>query len=161
MGAAFVGLVIVALFPLDTMTGQHARAGYIPEVAWFDPPGYFAGWIYTASGHLPILRGNSLLFWVLLPCGLAAAAVMLRALFQRDLTVSARLSSWFLLAILVSSVLNSISVQKYYDGAMLFLVISHYPEGQAPRRLGKVCLTLMIVIFCLYQVSILRRPQTF
>ena len=151
--AAGVGLVIVAAFPLYPLAGQQARAGYIPAAAWRDVPGYFAGWIYNLAGHLPALHGNSLLFWVLFPSGLAVAAVAMRAIFGRQVAPAARLAPLFLLAVLLSSVLNGISAQKYYDALVLLFLAWQCPAETV--RLRWVPLVGLVLMFCAYYVAFL------
>ena len=156
---ALAGAVIVYLFPLYPLAGQQRRAGYIPEAAWRDVPGYFAGWIYNVGKHLPVLHGNSLLFWVLLPAGLVAAAGYLRGLLPGEGTLPSRLPRLFLLGLLLSSLLNGISSQKYYDALVLvFLVWQARPEKtREPVRIA--ALVTLIVLFCGYHI-LLQRPSS-
>ncbi len=154
--AAVAGIMIVAAFPLYPLAGQHARAAYIPEAAWRDVPGFFAGWIYNLARHLPTLHGNSLLFWVVFPCGLAVAAEALRVLSDRHAALTARLAPLFLLALLLSSLLNGISSQKYYDGLVLLFLIWQCPAETGRERFRWTLLTGLVLAFCAYYVAFVR-----
>lgn len=157
IGAAAAGLAIVATFPLFPLVAERARCGYFPEVVWKDPGAFFAGWFYNIAGRLPLLHGNSILFWITLPAGLVAAAIVFRELFSAETTLSSRLAPLFLLAVLLSSLLNGISAQKYYDGLMLLVLVWHARPGTARDLHGRILLGALILFFCLYYVTYARQ----
>ena len=148
--AALGGLVVLWMFPLVPLAGQSTRSAFFPAAAREDVPGYFAGWIYHVGMHLPKLHGNSLFFWALLPVGLAAAAWFLQAAAQPGADPLGRVAVLFLLGLLLSSMLNAICAQKYYDAPVLLFLIWH-SQGEAARDpLRRAALGGLILLFCAY-----------
>ena len=65
VAAALAGAVLLILSPLEYVPVRPGRAGD-------------AGWLWPVSDALPTLLGSSLLFWVLVPLGATAGALLAR-----------------------------------------------------------------------------------
>jgi hypothetical protein len=144
------GLVALWMFPLVPTAGRPDLSTYFPVAARQDVPGYFAGWIYNVASHLPKLHGNSLLFWVLLPIGLAAATRFLLDAASNRSDGRQRTAAFFLLGLLLSSFLNGICAQKYYDAPVLLFLIWR-SRGEAARDpWRRAALGALIFLFAAY-----------
>jgi hypothetical protein len=101
--AAAAGVVLLLVSPLE----------YVPILP--GQPGD-AGWLWKVSDRLPTLLGSSLVFWLLVPVGAVAGAVLVwRAGW-------ASLSSVVLAAFLLAALPVALVYQKYFDPFMLLAV---------------------------------------
>ena len=101
--AAAAGVVLLLVSPLE----------YVPILP--GQPGD-AGWLWKVSDRLPTLLGSSLVFWLLVPAGAMAAAVLVwRAGW-------ASLASVVLAAFLLAALPVALVYQKYFDPFMLLAV---------------------------------------
>ena len=116
----------------------------------FEDPTYFAGWLYTAAAHFPKLHGNSLLFWLLLPVGLAAATRFALDAARPGSDPRQRVAILFLLGLLLASTLNSICAQKYYDAPILLFLIWHSRVEAARDPWRLTALGALILLFAAY-----------
>jgi hypothetical protein len=113
-GAA-AGVALLAISPLE----------YRPVGA---TPGD-AGWLWQVSDHLPTVLGSSLLFWVAVPLGGAAAALLARRAGWTSVA-SVYLGAFLLVALPVGLV-----YQKYFDPFALLAValLARPPDFREPR----------------------------
>jgi Dolichyl-phosphate-mannose-protein mannosyltransferase len=102
-GAAAVGVALVLIEPLEYMP---ARPGVQGD----------AGYLWRLSDGLPTVLGSSLLFWLLVPAGAVAAALLVRR------AGSASLPSVYLGAFLLGTLPVNLVYQKYFDPFMLLAV---------------------------------------
>jgi hypothetical protein len=102
-GAAAVGVALVLLEPLEYMP---ARPGVQGD----------AGYLWRLSDHLPTVLGSSLLFWLLVPVGAVAAALLARRAGWTSLP------SVYLAAFLFGTLPVNLVYQKYFDPFMLLAV---------------------------------------
>lgn len=156
--AAVAGIVIVWKFPLAPVEGHPEWSPYFPENAYPKDSGYFGGWIYNVAGRLPRLHRNSVVFWVLLPVGMAATAGFLLDACRPSADVHRRVAVFFLAGLLLSSLLNRICAQKYYDGLVLLFLL-WWVRGEAAkdpwRRAALVALILLFgTYFALYPLTL-------
>jgi hypothetical protein len=102
-GAATVGVALLLLSPLEYMP---ARPGVQGD----------AGYLWRVSDVLPTLLGSSLAFWLLVPLGAVAAALLARRAGWTSL------SSVYLGAFLLGTLPVNLVYQKYFDPFMLLAV---------------------------------------
>ena len=101
--AAAAGVVLLLVSPLE----------YVPILP--GQPGD-AGWLWKVSDRLPTLLGSSLVFWLLVPAGAVAGALLVwRAGW-------ASLASVVLGAFLLAALPVALVYQKYFDPFMLLAV---------------------------------------
>ena len=115
-GAAAVGVALVLLEPLEYMP---ARPGVQGD----------AGYLWRLSGELPTVLGSSLLFWLLVPLGAVAGALLVRRAGWTSLP------SVYLGAFLVGTLPVNLVYQKYFDPFMLLAValFARPPDFRRPR----------------------------
>lgn len=101
--AATAGVVLLLVSPLE----------YVPILP--GQPGD-AGWLWKLSERLPTLLGSSLVFWLLVPVGAVAGAVLVRRAGW------ASLGSVVLGAFLLAALPVALVYQKYFDPFMLLAV---------------------------------------
>ena len=128
--AAAAGVVLLLISPLE----------YVPILP--GQPGD-AGWLWKVSDRLPTLLGSSLVFWLLVPVGALAGAVLVwRAGW-------ASLSSVVLGAFLLAALPVALVYQKYFDPFML-LAVALFARPMDFRRQGDYA---GIAILCLGSVA--------
>jgi hypothetical protein len=115
-GAAAVGVALVLLEPLEYMP---ARPGVQGD----------AGYLWRLSDELPTLLGSSLLFWLLVPLGAIAGALLVRRAGWTSLP------SVYLGAFLLGTLPVNLVYQKYFDPFMLLAValLARPPDLRLPR----------------------------
>jgi Dolichyl-phosphate-mannose-protein mannosyltransferase len=102
-GAAAVGVALVLLEPLEYMP---ARPGVQGD----------AGYLWRLSDEVPTLLDSSLLFWLLVPLGAVAGALLVRRAGWTSLP------SVYLGAFLLGTLPVNLVYQKYFDPFMLLAV---------------------------------------
>jgi hypothetical protein len=102
-GAAAVGVALVLLEPLEYMP---ARPGVQGD----------AGYLWRLSDELPTVLDSSLLFWLLVPLGAVAGALLVRRAGWTSLP------SVYLGAFLLGTLPVNLVYQKYFDPFMLLAV---------------------------------------
>jgi Dolichyl-phosphate-mannose-protein mannosyltransferase len=102
-GAAAVGVALVLLEPLEYMP---ARPGVQGD----------AGYLWRLSDDVPTVLGSSLLFWLLVPAGAVAGALLVRRAGWTSLP------SVYLGAFLLGTLPVNLVYQKYFDPFMLLAV---------------------------------------
>jgi hypothetical protein len=102
-GAAAVGVALVLLEPLEYMP---ARPGVQGD----------AGYLWRLSDEVPTVLGSSLLFWLLVPLGAVAGALLARRAGWTSLP------SVYLGAFLLGTLPVNLVYQKYFDPFMLLAV---------------------------------------
>jgi Dolichyl-phosphate-mannose-protein mannosyltransferase len=102
-GAGAAGVALVLLEPLEYMP---ARPGVQGD----------AGYLWRLSEEVPVLLGSSLLFWLLVPVGAVAGALLARRAGWTSL------SSVYLGAFLLGTLPVNLVYQKYFDPFMLLAV---------------------------------------
>ena len=147
--AAVLGLVVLALFPLVPIEGRPDLNVHFPLPVQENIPG-FAGWIYAVAAHFPKLHHNSLLFWVLLPAGLAALACFAADAVSANRDPAQAVAVLFLVGSVLSSSLNVICAQKYYDAHVLLFLIWHTREEVAQSFPHRLLFGGLILLFCAY-----------
>jgi hypothetical protein len=101
--AAAAGVALLLISPLEYMPIEAGQPGD-------------AGWLWRVSERLPTLLGSSLVFWLLVPLGaLAGALLVWRAGW-------AALPSVLLAAFLIAALPVALVYQKYFDPFMLLAV---------------------------------------
>jgi hypothetical protein len=115
-GAAAVGVALVLLEPLEYMP---ARPGVQGD----------AGYLWRLSDEVPTVLGSSLLFWLLVPLGAVAGALLVRRAGWTSLP------SIYLGAFLVGTLPVNLVYQKYFDPFMLLAValFARPPDLRWPR----------------------------
>jgi hypothetical protein len=115
-GAAAVGVAVVLLEPLEYMP---ARPGVQGD----------AGYLWRLSDELPTVLGSSLLFWLLVPAGAVAGALLVRRAGWTSLP------SVYLGAFLLGTLPVNLVYQKYFDPFMLLAValFARPPDFRRPR----------------------------
>jgi len=115
-GAAAVGVALVLLEPLEYMP---ARPGVQGD----------AGYLWRLSDELPTVLGSSLLFWLLVPLGAVAGALLVRRAGWTSLP------SVYLGAFLIGTLPVNLVYQKYFDPFMLLAValFARPPDFRRPR----------------------------
>ncbi|HEV2874109.1 MAG TPA: hypothetical protein VGW14_03080, partial [Thermoleophilaceae bacterium] len=115
-GAAAVGVALVLLEPLEYMP---ARPGVQGD----------AGYLWRLSDELPTVLGSSLLFWLLVPLGAVAGALLVRRAGWTSLP------SVYLGAFLLGTLPVNLVYQKYFDPFMLLAValFARPPDFRRPR----------------------------
>ncbi len=103
-GAVAVGVGLVLLEPLEYMP---ARPGVQGD----------AGYLWRLSDEVPTVLGSSLLFWLLVPAGAAAGALLVRRAGWTSLP------SVYLGAFLLGTLPVNLVYQKYFDPFMLLAVV--------------------------------------
>jgi Dolichyl-phosphate-mannose-protein mannosyltransferase len=103
LGAVAVGIVLLLVSPLEYMP---ARPGVQGD----------AGYLWRISDELPTLLGSSLLFWLLVPLGALAGALLARRAGWTSLP------SVYLAAFLLGTLPVNLVYQKYFDPFMLLAV---------------------------------------
>jgi Dolichyl-phosphate-mannose-protein mannosyltransferase len=102
-GAAAVGVALVLIEPLAYMPAQPGVQGD-------------AGYLWRMSDELPTVLGSSLLFWLLVPAGAVAGALLARRAGWTSLP------SVYLAAFLLGTLPVNLVYQKYFDPFMLLAV---------------------------------------
>ena len=102
-GAAAAGVALLLISPLEYMP---ARPGVQGD----------AGYLWRVTDLVPTLLGSSLLFWVLVPLGALAAALLVERAGRRSLP------SIYLGAFLLGTLPVNLVYQKYFDPFMLLAV---------------------------------------
>jgi Dolichyl-phosphate-mannose-protein mannosyltransferase len=120
-GAAAVGVALVLLEPLEYMP---ARPGVQGD----------AGYLWRLSDEVPTVLESSLLFWLLVPLGAVAGALLVRRAGW------ASLPSVYLGAFLVGTLPVNLVYQKYFDPFMLLAValFARPPDFRRPRDFAGV-----------------------
>jgi hypothetical protein len=115
-GAVAVGVALVLLEPLEYMP---ARPGVQGD----------AGYLWRLSDELPTVLGSSLLFWLLVPLGAVAGALLVRRAGWTSLP------SVYLGAFLLGTLPVNLVYQKYFDPFMLLAVLlfTRPPDLRRPR----------------------------
>jgi hypothetical protein len=115
-GAAAVGVALVLLEPLEYMP---ARPGVQGD----------AGYLWRLSDEVPTVLGSSLLFWLLVPLGAVAGALLVRRAGWDSLP------SVYLGAFLLGTLPVNLVYQKYFDPFMLLAValFARPPDLRRPR----------------------------
>ena len=115
-GAAAVGVALVLLEPLEYMP---ARPGVQGD----------AGYLWRLSDEVPTVLGSSLLFWLLVPLGAVAGALLARRAGWTSLP------SVYLGAFLLGTLPVNLVYQKYFDPFMLLAValFARPPDLRRPR----------------------------
>jgi hypothetical protein len=115
-GAAAVGVALVLLEPLEYMP---ARPGVQGD----------AGYLWRLSDELPTVLGSSLLFWLLVPVGAVAGALLVRRAGWTSLP------SAYLGAFLLGTLPVNLVYQKYFDPFMLLAValFARPPDFRRPQ----------------------------
>jgi 4-amino-4-deoxy-L-arabinose transferase-like glycosyltransferase len=104
------GCVLLAAYPIQRVVGSDD------------------GFLWLISSHLPSVAGTSLLFWLLLPAGIA---VMVAAWIEgRTSLTTIGLGSTFV----VAAVSTGFVFQKYFDPLVPLLLTLGRPEGEPLRR---------------------------
>ena len=151
-GLGFVAaLATLAIFPLFPVRDHPELAAYFPADGQADWGKYFGGWIYSIadrSGPLVLIH-NSFLFWLALPSGAAFAAWFLPDSWQKN-DRCRQTAALFLAGVLLSSVLNVVLCQKYYDGLVLLYLIWRSPGEAAGDTTRRTLLVGLILGFFLY-----------
>jgi hypothetical protein len=122
-GAAAVGVALVLLEPLEYMP---ARPGVQGD----------AGYLWRLSDEVPTVLGSSLLFWLLVPLGAVAGALLARRAGWTSLP------SVYLGAFLLGTLPVNLVYQKYFDPFMLLAValFARPPDLRRPRDYAGVAL---------------------
>jgi Dolichyl-phosphate-mannose-protein mannosyltransferase len=102
-GAAAAGVALLLISPLEYMPAQPGVQGD-------------AGYLWRVSDLVPTLLGSSLLFWVLVPLGALAAALLAKRAGWLSLP------SVYLGAFLLGTLPVNLVYQKYFDPFMLLAV---------------------------------------
>ena len=151
---AVAALAVLVCFPLFPVRGHAELTPYFRADAVTNWGRDFGGWIYSVadrSGRLTFSH-NSFLFWLALPPGVASAGWFLPEAW-RGADPRRRVAALFLLSVLISSPLNIISCQKYYDGLVLLFLLWR-SEGEAARDPGRRWLLCgLILLFCVYAAA--------
>ena len=113
--AAAGGAVLLLLAPLEYIPIVPGRAGD-------------AGYLWRISDALPTLLGSSLLFWVLVPLGAAAGALLVWR------SGPSALPSVYLGAFLLAALPVGLVYQKYFDPFMLLAVALFARRGDFRTR---------------------------
>jgi hypothetical protein len=115
-GAAAVGVALVLLEPLEYMP---ARPGVQGD----------AGYLWRLSDELPTVLGSSLLFWLLVPVGAVAGALLVRRAGWTSLP------SVYFGAFLLGTLPVNLIYQKYFDPFMLLAValFARPPDFRRPQ----------------------------
>jgi Dolichyl-phosphate-mannose-protein mannosyltransferase len=115
-GATAVGVALLLLEPLEYMP---ARPGVQGD----------AGYLWRLSDEVPTVLGSSLLFWLLVPLGAVAGAVLVRRAGWTSLP------SVYLGAFLLGTLPVNLVYQKYFDPFMLLAValFARQPDLRRPR----------------------------
>jgi hypothetical protein len=115
-GATAVGVALVLLEPLEYMP---ARPGVQGD----------AGYLWRLSDEVPTVLGSSLLFWLLVPLGAVAGALLARRAGWTSLP------SVYLGAFLLGTLPVNLVYQKYFDPFMLLAValFARPPDLRRPR----------------------------
>jgi len=103
MAAALAGVVLLAISPLAYKPIQPGVAGD-------------AGYLWRVSDWFPVALGSSLLFWLLVPLGCAAAFVLVRRAGLRSLPTV------YLAAFLAAALPVGLVYQKYFDPFALLAI---------------------------------------
>ena len=106
-----------------------------------------AGWLWKLSDSLPELLGSSLLFWLLVPLGCVALALLVR-----------RAGVWslpgvYLACFLIAALPVRLSYQKYFDPFMLLALALLARPPDLSRRADFVGIAGLCVAFVAYAVS--------
>jgi hypothetical protein len=102
-GAAVTGVALLLVSPLEYMPGRPGEPGD-------------AGYLWRLSNDVPTVLGSSLLFWLLVPLGAVAAALLARRAGWTSLP------SVYLGAFLIGTLPVNLIYQKYFDPFMLLAV---------------------------------------
>jgi hypothetical protein len=102
-GAALAGVALLLVSPLEYMPAQPGVQGD-------------AGYLWRLSDELPTVVGSSLLFWLLVPLGAVAAALLARRAGWTSLPAV------YLGAFLLGTLPVNLVYQKYFDPFMLLAV---------------------------------------
>ncbi len=147
-------LGVLWCYPLFPVRGHPEMAPYFPALAQVDFSKCFGGWMYSVADRVGwfSLRHNSLIFWATLPPG-AAAAVWFVPEAWRTADPRRRVAAWFLLSVLLSSMLNSVSAQKYYDGLVLLYLVWRSRPGAASDPWRRWAFAGLILVFCVYAIA--------
>ena len=128
-GAAAVGVALVLLEPLEYMP---ARPGVQGD----------AGYLWRLSDQVPTVLGSSLLFWLLVPLGAVAGALLVRRAGWDALP------SVYLGAFLLGTLPVNLVYQKYFDPFMLLAValFARPPDLRRPRDYAGVAVVCVASI---------------
>jgi hypothetical protein len=128
-GAAAVGVALVLLEPLEYMP---ARPGVQGD----------AGYLWRLSDEVPTVLGSSLLFWLLVPLGAVAGALLARRAGWTSLP------SVYLGAFLLGTLPVNLVYQKYFDPFMLLAValFARPPDLRRPRDYAGVAVVCVASI---------------
>ena len=152
--AAVAALGVLVRFPLFPVPGHPELTRYFPAPALRNWADFFGGWIYSVADRSARFSffHNGFLFWLALPLGAASAAWFLPAAWRAE-DRHRQASALFLLGVLLSSMLNAVSVQKYSDGLVLLFLVWH-SRGEAARDAWRRrALWCLILIFCAYAAA--------
>jgi hypothetical protein len=128
-GAAAVGVGLLLVSPLEYMP---ARPGVQGD----------AGYLWRLSDEVPTVLGSSLLFWLLVPLGAVAGALLVRRAGWDSLP------SVYLGAFLLGTLPVNLVYQKYFDPFMLLAValFARPPDLRRPRDYAGVALVCVASI---------------
>lgn len=164
LAGAVAALAVLVCCPLFPVSGHPELTPYFRAEAAVDWGKDFGGWMYSVadrSGRLTFCH-NSFLFWLALPLGAAAAVEFLPETW-RAADPRRRLTALFLLSVMISSLLNIISCQKYYDGLVLLFLLWRAGGEAARDPWQRRLLCGLILIFCAYTAAFpfLAKSETF
>ena len=133
-GGVAAGAVLLLVSPLAYLAITPGRAGD-------------AGWLWKLSDAFPELLGTSLLFWLLVPLGCVALALLVR-----------RAGVWSLPAVylacfLIAALPVRLSYQKYFDPFVLLALALLARPPDLSRRADYVGIAGLCVAFVAYAVS--------
>ena len=128
------GALLLLLSPLAYRAIRPGRAGD-------------AGWLWKLSDGLPELLGTSLLFWLLVPSGCVALALLVRR--AGPLSLSAVYLACFLLAALPVR----LSYQKYFDPFILLALALLARPADLDRRVDYLGIGVLCLAFVAYAFS--------
>lgn len=148
-----VALAVLIFFPLFPVVNRPDLATYIPTEGRENWSIYFGGWVYALAGRGTrfALRHNSLFFWLVLPLGGAALGWFLPEGWRTS--SRRRVAALFLMGVLLSSLINAVSSQKYYDALVLLYLAWREDDEVTGDRWRRWCLYALIAVFCAYAVA--------
>ncbi len=133
-GAAAVAVALLLVSPLEYMPAMPGVQGD-------------AGYLWRVSDRLPTLLGSSLLFWLLVPLGAAAGALLARRAGWTSL------ASVYLAAFLLAALPVNLVYQKYFDPFMLLAVALFARPPDLGERGDYVGLAIVYVASVAYALS--------
>jgi 4-amino-4-deoxy-L-arabinose transferase-like glycosyltransferase len=135
VGAVVAGLVLLMVLPVGHLMDND-------------------GFLWRVSYSLPSVRDTSVIFWVLVPLGCVALALMLASAPKSVGTLC-------LLAFSVSVLPSNLLFQKYFDPFIPFFVLLARDKQRPVSRLEGVVLVVLMAGFVMYAFMPYRHPEIY